>query len=57
MNISRFGNTPEQVNAAYFEAIEHAVDECAQVHANKLMAAFYNGEITAIQTINSLNKI
>ena len=47
----------DNVQLAYIEAIEHAKDEAAQVHANKLMAAYEMGEITAAQVIAHLSYI
>ncbi len=42
---------------AYIAALENASDEVAQIHANKLMAAYALGEITLSQVITHLNHI
>jgi|TARA_R110000764_G_scaffold74798_1_gene151449 hypothetical protein len=47
----------DNVQLAYIEAIERASDETAQIHANKLMAEYALGEITAAQVIAHLNYI
>tara|TARA_R110001632_G_scaffold94305_1_gene200105 strand:- start:816 stop:980 length:165 start_codon:yes stop_codon:yes gene_type:complete len=47
----------EQVLKAYFLAIEYARDECSQVHANKIMAQYELGELSASQAIKSLDYI
>ena len=47
----------DSVQLAYIEAIDNAIDETAQIHANKLMAAYALGEITAAQVITHLNYI
>lgn len=44
----------DNVQSAYIEAIDSASDEAAQIHANKLMAAYELGEITAEQVISHL---
>ncbi len=46
-----------QVSEAYISALENAKDEAEQFHANKLMAAYALGEITAAQVITHLNYI
>jgi len=47
----------DNVQLAYIEAIDNAIDETAQIHANKLMAAYELGEITTAQVIAHLNHI
>jgi len=47
----------DSVQLAYIEAIDSAIDETAQIHANKLMAEYALGEITAAQAIAHLNYI
>jgi len=42
---------------AYVAALENARDEVAQIHANKLMAAYGLGDITLSQVITHLNHI